>query len=176
MEQHKLPLVLVNKLGLRAGEYFDNETAWLECLHSMNIRGERHIRIATGHTPALFAASRACEHRFWEFFAATVRNKNTRLAYQAVAYRFADWCEFHHIDLQDVELLNLSAYIEQMTHVYVAPTVKQHLAGIRMLFAWLVIGQIVVTNPASSVRGPKHYGKVGKTPILNATETRSLFD
>jgi len=133
-------------------------------------------RIATGQTPTLFAASKACERRFWEFFAATIRNKNTRLAYLTAAYRFADWCEFHHIDLDDVEPLNLSAYIEQMTQVYAAPTVKQHLAGIRMLFDWLVIGQIVATNPASSVRGPKHSVKVGKTPILSAAETRALFD
>ena len=39
------------------------------------------------------------------------------------------------------------------------PTVKQHLAAIRMLFDWLVIGQVVPTNPARSVRGPKHFVK-----------------
>lgn len=42
-----MPLVLVNKLRPRTGEQFENEATWLECLHSMNIRGERHIRIAT---------------------------------------------------------------------------------------------------------------------------------
>ena len=43
------------------------------------------------------------------------------------------------------------------------PTVKQHLAAIRMLFDWLVVGQVVATNPAHSVRGPKHVVKTGKT-------------
>jgi len=133
-------------------------------------------RIAAGQTPALFASSESCQRRFWEFFAVTIRNKNTRQAYLTAVYRFADWCEFHRIELDDVEPLNMSAYIEQLTHVYAAPTVKQHLAAIRMLFDWLVVGQIVATNPASSVRGPKHSVKVGKTPVLSATETRALFD
>jgi hypothetical protein len=39
------------------------------------------------------------------------------------------------------------------------PTVKQHLAAIRMLFDWLVTGQVVATNPACSIRGPKHVVK-----------------
>ena len=37
-----------------------------------------------------------------------------------------------------------------------APTVKQHLACIRMLFDWLVTGQVVPSNPAHAVRGPRH--------------------
>jgi hypothetical protein len=32
-----------------------------------------------------------------------------------------------------------------------------------MLFDWLVTGQIVATNPAHAVRGPKHVVKTGKT-------------
>jgi site-specific recombinase XerC len=43
------------------------------------------------------------------------------------------------------------------------PTVKQHLAAIRMLFDWLVTGAILASNPATSVRGPKHVIKRGKT-------------
>jgi site-specific recombinase XerC len=36
-----------------------------------------------------------------------------------------------------------------------APTVKQHLACIRMLFDWLVTGQVLPSNPAHAVRGPR---------------------
>lgn len=43
----------------------------------------------------------------------------------------------------------VSVYNEQLTDAYAAPTVKQHLAAIGMLFEWLVVGQIVATNPAS---------------------------
>jgi site-specific recombinase XerC len=45
-----------------------------------------------------------------------------------------------------------------------------------MLFDWLVLGQVVPTNPASSVRGPKHVVKHGKTPALSAAQARDLLD
>jgi integrase/recombinase XerD len=70
----------------------------------------------------------------------------------------------------------VAAYIEDLTSGFEAPTVKQHLAAIRMLFDWLVIGQVVPMNPASSVRGPKHVVKRGKTPVLSAAEARELLD
>ncbi len=53
---------------------------------------------------------------------------------------------------------------------------KQHLAAIRMLFDFLVTGQIVPMNPAASVRGPKHVVKRGKTPVLTADQARTLLD
>ena len=57
-----------------------------------------------------------------------------------------------------------------------APTVKQHLAAIGMLFDWLTSGGIIPFNPAASVRGPKHVVKRGKTPVLTADEARQLLD
>jgi len=54
--------------------------------------------------------------------------------------------------------------------------VKQQLAAIRMLFDWLVIGQVMPTNPAAAVRGPNHVVKTGKTPVLEGAEWRRLID
>ena len=45
-----------------------------------------------------------------------------------------------------------------------------------MLFDWLVVGQVMPSNPASVVRGPKHSVKKGKTPVLAAEEARALLD
>ncbi len=45
-----------------------------------------------------------------------------------------------------------------------------------MLFDWLVAGQVVPTNPAAAVRGPKHVVKTGKTPVLESVEWRRLID
>ncbi len=45
-----------------------------------------------------------------------------------------------------------------------------------MLFDWLVIGQVVATNPAHSVRGPKHVVKTGKTTVLTGEQARELLD
>jgi site-specific recombinase XerC len=56
------------------------------------------------------------------------------------------------------------------------PTVKQHLAAIRMLFDWMVTGGLLPFNPAASVRGPKYVIKKGKTPVLTPDEARLLPD
>ena len=44
------------------------------------------------------------------------------------------------------------------------------------LVACQVVGQIVPANPASSVRGPKHIVRKGKTPVLEPVEARALLD
>jgi integrase len=72
--------------------------------------------------------------------------------------------------------LHVAAYIEQLGRDRSAPTVKQRLAAIRHLFDWLVTGQIMSVNPASSVRGPSHSVKRGKTPVLDPSEARALLD
>lgn len=70
----------------------------------------------------------------------------------------------------------MAAYVEGLQKRVSAPTVKQNLAALRMLFDWLVLGQVLATNPANFVRGPKHSIKKGKTPVLTAEETRALLD
>ena len=110
----------------------------------------------------------------FEFFTANIRNRNTRQAYARAVVSFFRWCEHQGLTLEHINPVVVAAYIEQ--HPGSAPTVKQHLAAIRMLFDWLVIGQIVPVNPASSVRGPKHVVKVGRTPVLTAAQARTLLD
>ena len=70
----------------------------------------------------------------------------------------------------------VAAYVEELTGKLAPASVKQYLAAIRMLFDWLVVGQVVPFNPASTVRGPKHVVKNGKTPVLSAEEARGLLD
>jgi site-specific recombinase XerC len=78
-------------------------------------------------------------------------------------------------ELDDVEPVVVAAYIEELTGRRSAPTVKQHLAALRMLFDWLVTGQVLLHNPASAVRGPRHVVRRGKTPVLSVEETRQLL-
>ena len=59
---------------------------------------------------------------------------------------------------------------------YALPTVKQYLSAIQALHDYLVVGQVLPTNPAAPVRGPKHVVKHGKTPVLSAGEARTLLD
>jgi site-specific recombinase XerD len=127
--------------------------------------------------PALFAPTPSAAKRFLEFFAANIRNPHTRRAYLRGVREFADWCsanEFH--ELLDVEPLHVSAYVELLGRRLAKPSVKQHLAAIRMLFDWLVVGQVVTANPAAPVRGPKYTVKKGKTPVLTTEEARALLD
>jgi site-specific recombinase XerD len=54
--------------------------------------------------------------------------------------------------------------------------VKQHLACLRMLFDWLVTGQILPSNPAHAVRGPRHSVQKGATAVISSAEARELLD
>lgn len=124
---------------------------------------------------AIQSSGEAGIRRFLEFFAVTIRNKNTRLAYAQAVGQFFDWCEIQGVQtLDSIQPVVVAGYIER--HRGSPPTVKQHLAAIRMLFDWLVIGHVVSLNPATSVRGPKHVVKRGKTPVLTADEARRLLD
>ena len=127
--------------------------------------------------PAAIAdAGEKAVRRFLEFFAATIRNRNTREAYYRAACSFFAWLEQHGIgELADIEPMHVSLYIETLQATAAKPTVKQHLAAIRMLFDWLVVGQILATNPAHSVRGPKHVVRRGKTPFLTEDQARRLL-
>jgi site-specific recombinase XerD len=111
---------------------------------------------------------------FLEFFFATIRNPNTRMAYARAVSKFLLWCEERGLALEQIQPLAVAAYIEK--HPDSTPTVKQHLAAIRMLFDWLVRNGILPFNPASSVRGPKYVVKKGKTPVLTADQARHLLD
>jgi len=114
--------------------------------------------------------------RFIEFFTANIRNPNTRAAYVRAVWQFLDWTEERRLPLQNLNPIFVSAYVEGIQSHLSPPSVKQHLAAIRMLFDYLVIGQVVPHNPAASVRGPKHVVKRGKTPVLKASQARQLLD
>jgi len=114
--------------------------------------------------------------RYVEFFTANIRNANTRRAYARACGTFLAWCEARGLTLAQIRPHDVGAYIETLQATSSAPSVKQQLAAIRMLFDWLVVGQVMPYNPASSVRGPKHVVKTGKTPVLEGDEWRRLMD
>jgi len=127
--------------------------------------------------PALIAdAGDRAALRFLEYFTVNIRNKNTRAAYGRAAADFLGWCEGQGIsELGCLQPMHVAAYIELLQGMRSAPTVKQHLACIRMLFDWLVIGQVMPTNPAHSVRGPRHSVTKGSTPVLSSEEATALL-
>jgi integrase/recombinase XerC len=128
--------------------------------------------------PALVAsADEAARLRFLEFFAVTIRNPHTRRAYMRAAGEFLAWCEARGVaSLAGVQPLHVAAWIEAQGGELAPPSVKQQLAGVRSLFDWLVMGQVVPANPAASVRGPAYSQRRGKTPVLVPDEARHLLD
>ena len=135
-------------------------------------------RVRSQQLPSLVqVASVSARTRFLEFFAANIRNKHTRRAYAQATREFLAWCESAGVaSIAEVMPLHVAAYVEQLGRERSTPTVKQRLAAIRHLFDWLVTGQVMTVNPASSVRGPSYSVKRGKTPVLDPCEARALLD
>jgi integrase/recombinase XerC len=126
--------------------------------------------------PALISAvGQAGQTRFWEFFAANIRNQHTppRLCASDAGISGLARVRRCRVDRRR-EAFGRRGYIEQLSRERSAPTVKQRLAAIRHLFDWLVTGQIVPVNPAASARGPSHSVKRGKTPVLDPSESARL--
>ena len=127
--------------------------------------------------PSIFTARPEARTRMRDFFSAHIRNPNTRRAYREAVRQFSAFCAEHGIvDLAQVEPVHVAAFVELQLKTQSKPTVKLRLAALRMLFDWMVVGQVIPINPAHAVRGPKHSQKRGKTPVLQADEARTLIN
>jgi site-specific recombinase XerD len=127
--------------------------------------------------PALIAnAGDQAGWRYVEFFAANLNSPNTRRAYARACAGFLAWCEARGLALNSIRPFDVAAWLKQLQEKLGRAAVKQQLAAVRMLFNWLVTGQVVPMNPAAAVRGPKHVVKTGKTPVLDAADWRKLID
>ena len=111
--------------------------------------------------------------RFLEFFAGRIANARTRAEYGRAVGQFLAWWEARGLGLRDVSPLHVAAYIRRPPGS--APSVRQHLAAIRMLGDWLVVSQVLPVNPAAAVRGPKHVVTKGATPVLSRAGARKLL-
>jgi integrase/recombinase XerD len=132
--------------------------------------------------PLTFAnAGDKAVNRLLEFFTAEINNPNTRASYGRAVGRFDRWCVQNQLALHELTPVHVAAYIEELGKPtepetpLAKPSIKQHLAALRMLFDYLVIGQVIPFNPATSVRGPKYVIKKGKTPVLTGSEAKKLF-
>ncbi len=131
---------------------------------------------ATVTLPAtITAAGEAACRRFIEVFTAEIRNEKARRAHGFAVVRFTAWCERQELPLERLEPVMVAAYVEELMRELAPPSVKQHLAAVRRMFDYLVTGGVLRSNPAASVREPKHVVRRGKTPVLTEEETRALW-
>ena len=125
---------------------------------------------AFAHWPlAVASASPNALHAILQFFAAELRNPNSRRAYIHAAQDFfrhaATMPASNRIDT--ITSLHVSSWVEAMMRDGLSPpTVKLRLAAVGTLFQSLVRERVVSNNPATVVRGPKHSVRRGKTPVL----------
>jgi site-specific recombinase XerD len=142
--------------------------------------GTKHLIIAPSpdlRPASLFTPTPKAAQRVLEFFTAQINNAHTRRAYMNATRRFAAWCGDKHIDeLAQVKPFHVAAFIHDLQDELSPPSVKQHLAALRMLFDWLVTGHVIETNPAHAVRGPRYTVRKGKTPVLTAEEAHALLE
>ena len=136
------------------------------------------VALSGRYAPTIvIAAGARASYRFLEFFTAQIRNPNTRRAYARAVYDFLAWLEVSGVaSITAVSSVHVAAYVEDLGRRQSAPSTKQSLAAIRMLFDWLATGGVLPFNPATAVRGPRHSARSGKTPVLDPAEARQLID
>jgi site-specific recombinase XerD len=113
--------------------------------------------------------------RYVEFFTANINNDHTRRAYARACNRFFAWCEQRGLTLAAIRPFDVAAWVKELEEKHGAPGVKQQLAAVRMLFDWLVTGQVVPMNPAAAVRGPKHVVKKARRRCLMVAKHESCW-
>ena len=127
--------------------------------------------------PSLIAdAGDQAAWRYVDFVTSNIRNPNTRRPYARACNQFFAWCDERGLSLPAIRPFDVGTYIECRQQTHSAPDVKQHLAAVRMVFDWLITGQVVPHNPAAAVRGPKQVVKTGKTQVLEGGEGRRLIE
>ena len=122
------------------------------------------------------APARQLAKKFFEFFTVPIRNANTRSAYYRANQQFLAWVErAGYQDLEDIEPITVAAYIEVLQRRAAAPTVKQHMAAIRMLFSRLTEKGVLAMNPAREVKTERFSRTEGKTPAFIEGEVQTLL-
>src|ERR1700726_4295620 len=69
------------------------------------------------------AEGERASRRFIEFFTASIRNRNTRMAYARAVKRFFAWCDERRLELHAIEPITVAAYVEQLGGTAAKPTV-----------------------------------------------------
>jgi site-specific recombinase XerD len=171
----QVAIILVNKLGTsRIPARFKTRKS--------NVISNRPIdmTISFAFTFAVHAliarASPITRKKFFEFFTVPIRNANTRAAYYRAIQQFLAWAErAGYQELEDIEPITVAAYIEILQRQAAPPTVKQHMAAIRMLFSWLTEKGVLAMNPAREVKTEKFSRTEGKTPAFVEGEVQKLL-
>ena len=156
-----------------------NITPWTDSgpKNSIQLRDDINLRINL-----IWNHSEKAREIYLQFLTAEIRNTNTRVTYSNAIRKFSDWLDSLSLQtnseytLENVEPFLVAAYIEDLQNKNSLPTVKQNLSAINKLFNYLVINQVIPSNPAAPVKSPKYTQKQGKAPVLEPHEARTLLE
>ena len=170
-------------LGLLGGAVCDEDSGLAALRHDMRHCGGLWlfavgaIAPLTRPVPALIAAAgEQAMRRYCAFFTENHANAHTSRAYLRACRSFLNWCAEHGLRLENIRPRDVAAYVEAIGAALSAQSVRQSLAAVRMLFDWLVAGQVIAANPAGSVRGPQPAAEAGALFVLTAAQWRLLVD
>jgi integrase/recombinase XerD len=116
---------------------------------------------------------KAAAFAYAEFFGAAIESAHTYRAYRHAVDRCLAWCATRRVALQEISPALLGEYVRKLSGS--KPTKKLHLSALRRFFDQLVLRHVIVLNPATSVRAPKHSVVEGKTPALSVEQARRLL-
>ena len=110
-----------------------------------------------------------------DFFAGSIANAHTRLAYERAVRYFLLWADEY---LPDKSLPSLTAgdvgrYLSSLSGG--VQKKKQHLAGLRKFFNLLVERHVMILNPAAVAQTERLHMSEGATPIITDRQVRQLF-
>ena len=72
--------------------------------------------------------------------------------------------------------ITVAAHIETLQRQAAPPTVKQHMAAIRMLFSWLTEKGVLAMNPPRQVKTERYSRTEGKTRHSLKENSKSFLD
>ncbi len=86
---------------------------------------------------------------------ASLKSRNTRMAYERAFARFFEFCSNAGIALSELTVLDVIAYVTGVAQQDSSATAKQHLIALRKLFDYLRAADVVAVNPTSGLKSPK---------------------
>ena len=112
-----------------------------------------------------------------DYFGAKISNENTRAAYLSDAREFSRWISGKELTLDQVRTLHVAQYRDQLKAAKSSPaTIKRKLSALRKLLSYLVETGVLPYNPAREVTTEPVRRTTGKTPALEVSQMRILFD
>jgi site-specific recombinase XerD len=121
----------------------------------------RH-NIAGDLVAAALGASPLAARTFFEFFASTLPNPNTRSAYMRDVQKFFAWCAAHGYEPLTVTPVHLAGYREVLARELEPTSVKRHFSALRSLYAWWVEKGVLTSKPGAGSENRKGFEERGQ--------------